>query len=86
MPCGCKCGKKSMKYWGELQTFQSRYPHFSNNDLHNMIEWFHNNSIDGRMSQGDFAEAMGFTSHAAYIFDRMFKVMDKDDNGYVSCF
>ena len=48
-----------------------------------MIEWFHSHSLDGAMTQSDFAEAMGFTAHAGYIFQRMFDVMDADSNGEV---
>jgi len=77
------CGKKSKKYWGELEKLQKKYPLFDSQDLYRMIEWFHSHSLDGAMTQSDFAEAMGFTAHAGYIFQRMFDVMDADSNGEV---
>ena len=72
-----------MKYWGELEKWEKRYSQFDKNDLYRMIEWFHSHSIDGVMKQPDFLEAMGFTSHASYIFQRMFDVMDRDNKGEV---
>lgn len=81
-PCGC--GKKSKKYWGELEKLQRRFPQFGSQDLYRTIEWFHSHSLDGAMQRTDFVEAMGFTAHAGYIFERMFDVMDTDGDGKVA--
>ncbi|MDR3549152.1 MAG: hypothetical protein P4M11_12985 [Candidatus Pacebacteria bacterium] len=79
----CRCGRQAFKYWGELEQLQKRYSQFAKNDLYLMLEWFHAHSIDGTMTQADFLEAMGFTSRAGYLFQRMFNVMDQDGNGQV---
>jgi len=82
MSC-CSCGKKSLKYWGELEKLHKQYPFFSSTELYKLIEWFHSNSIYGVMKQDDFIEAMGFTPRAGYIFERMFAVMDRDHDNQV---
>ena len=79
----CRCGHVSLKYWGELEVLQKRYPSFQKNDLYKMIEWFHTHSIDGSLTCQDFVEAMGFTSHAGYMFERVFSVIDKYGKGKV---
>jgi len=79
----CRCGRESSKYWGEMDRLQKHYSTFQKNDLYRMMEWFHTHSIDGAMKQEDFLEAMGFTSRAGFIFQRMFEVMDKTNKGYV---
>ena len=82
----CGCGRKNLKYWGELEKLHKKFPLFNNTELYHMIEWFHTNAIDGIMKQDDFIEAMGFSSRAGYIFERMFSVMDRDGDGQVSIF
>jgi len=77
------CGKESVKYWGELERYQKKYKGLNKSDLYRMIEWFHKHSIDGFMDKGEFLEAMGFTSRAGYIFERMFRVMDQNNDGKV---
>jgi hypothetical protein len=56
---------------------------FDKHEMYNMVEWFQTHAIDGIMRQQDFLEAMGFTSHAAYIFERMFLAMDNNNDGQV---
>ncbi|MDR3549409.1 MAG: hypothetical protein P4M11_14280 [Candidatus Pacebacteria bacterium] len=80
----CGCGKPSLKYGGELESLNKRFPAFGKTDLYHMIEWFHSHSIDGVMKRDDFLEAMGLTSRAGYIFERMFEVMDQNSDGNVS--
>jgi len=77
------CGKDSQKYCEEMEKLQRKYSDFNRSDLYLMVEWFHRHSRNGFMSQRDFLEGMGFTSHAGYIFKRMFKVMDRGNNSKV---